>query len=122
VRPRGVEVIGIPGIHPFDLDREAARVKKIVRRYAINFELVWGDDEFTSDVEEYEKFGYSARPQVFVISRDGLVVKRVRGFDGESDPAVLRAAVEEALKKSLGRRGPTVGDPPMNKPLWFVKK
>jgi hypothetical protein len=91
---QGLEVVGMPGIYPFNSTREATRVKKLIAKYHINFKLVWVDYEFTNDVEEYERFGYSSSPQVFVISRDGYVVKRIRGFDA---PA-LRVAVEKALR------------------------
>ena len=92
--PQGVEIIGMPGIYPFKPAREAARIKNFIAKYRINFKLVWDDDEFTTDVVEYEKFGYSSSPQVFVISRDGYVVKRIRGFDASA----LRGAVEKAVR------------------------
>ena len=47
-----------------------------------------------------DEFGYTTFPQVFVISRDGRIVKRVRGFDPQKDPAVLREAIEQALGQS----------------------
>ena len=90
---QGLEVIGMPGIYPFKPTREAARVKRLVARYHINFDLVWDNDEFTHDAEEYEKFSYASSPQAFVISRRGYVVKRVRGYDATA----LRVAVESAL-------------------------
>lgn len=103
---KGVEVIGMPGIYPFNADREAKRVKSLTSKYGVNFPLVWDDDTFTHDVEEYEKFGYSSIPQVFVISRDGYVVKRIRGFDSQSAPGVLRGAVEGAIRSaSRGQAG-----------------
>ena len=43
--PQGLEVIGMPGIYPFKPAREAARVKKIIAKYRINFKLVWVDDD-----------------------------------------------------------------------------
>jgi peroxiredoxin len=91
---QGLEVIGMPGIYPFKPARDTSRVRKLVREYGINFKLVWDDDDFTYDIEEYDKFGYSSSPQVLVISRNGYVVKRIRGFD----PAVLHQAVEQAMK------------------------
>ena len=101
---QGVEVIGMPGIYPFNPTREAARVKGLIRKYDINFPLVWDDDTFTHDVEEYDKFGYSSIPQVFIISRDGYVMKRVRGFDPQRDPKVLREAVENAIRGTSNRQ------------------
>ena len=101
---KGVEVIGMPGIHPFNPSREAVRVKSLTRRYGVNFPLVWVDGTFTHDVEEYDKFGYSSTPQVFVISRDGYVVKRIRGFDPQSDPKALREALENAIRSTSSRR------------------
>lgn len=99
---KGVEVIGMPGIHPFNPTRETARVKRLTRKYGINFPLVWDDGSFTHDVEEYEKFGYSSIPQVFVISREGDIIKRVRGFDTRRDPKVLRETVENAIRGASG--------------------
>jgi peroxiredoxin len=89
-----LEVIGMPGIYPFKPTREAIRVRRLVAKYHINFDLVWDDGEFTHDAEESDKFGYSSSPQAFVISRSGYVVKRIRGYDGEA----LRTAVESALR------------------------
>ncbi len=102
--PRGVEVIGMPGVHPFDPAKEAARVKGITRLYGVNFPLVWDDNDFTHDVEEYDKFGYSSFPQVFVISADGHVFKRIRDFDDDELPKLLREAVEAALRRGDARK------------------
>lgn len=96
---QGLEVIGVPGIYPFNLKRDTARVKRIVSKYKINFPLIYGDEKFTHDLEEYEKFSYSSRPQAFVISRDGYVAKRVRGFDQrELREGVMKALQQQQLK------------------------
>jgi alkyl hydroperoxide reductase subunit AhpC len=90
--PKGVEVIGLTGIYPPNQAAYDRLVGKAVNKYKINFPIVWDDEKFSNDVGEYEKFGYASLPQVFVISRDARVVKRIRGFD----LSALRAAVEEA--------------------------
>lgn len=95
---RGVEVIGLTGIYPEDDKKFQRMVKRVVKKYKINFPVVWDDSEFSNDVVEYEKFGFNSEPQVFVISTDGYVVKRIRGFNPRTDPAVLRDAVLKALE------------------------
>jgi peroxiredoxin len=90
----GVEVIGLTGIYPPNQTEFNRLVRKAIKRYKINFPIVCDDERFTYDVEEYEKFGYASLPQVFVISRDSRVIKRIRGFD----VTALREAVEKAVR------------------------
>lgn len=89
----GVEVIGLTGIYPANEAKYRRLVRRVINKYKINFPIVWDDESFSNDVEEYERFGYASLPQVFVISHDGHVVKRIRGFDASA----LREAVEEAI-------------------------
>jgi peroxiredoxin len=87
-----VEVIGIVG------PSRSRRLKEYVRKYRINFPLVLSDDRFSYDVSSYDDFGYMSFPQIFVISSESRVIKRIRGFDPRKDPVLLRETVEEALK------------------------
>lgn len=91
---KGVEVIGLTGIYPPNQTEYNRLVRKAINKYKINFPIVWDDESFSNDVGEYEKFSYSSLPQVFVISHDGRVVKRIRGFDASA----LREAVEKAVR------------------------
>lgn len=95
---QGVEVIGYIGRYPSNQAGETRRLRDFARKYRINFPLVWSDDKFSNDVSSYAEFGYQAYPQIFVISRDGRVLKRVRGFNPQKDPALLRETIEQALK------------------------
>jgi glutathione peroxidase-family protein len=97
---QGVEVIGYIGTYPSNLARESRKLRGFVRKKRINFPLVWGDDKFSYDVSSYDEFGYMSFPQIFVISRDGRIVKRVRGFNPQKDPAVLHETIEQMLKQS----------------------
>ena len=95
---RPVEVIGLVGSSPANRVRESRRLRGYIRKYRINFPLVWSDSRFSSDVSSYDDFGYMSYPQIFVISRDSRVIKRIRGFDIQKDPVLLRETVEQALK------------------------
>jgi glutathione peroxidase-family protein len=98
---QGVEVIGLVGTYPSSNFRKASNLlKRFVADRRINFPVVWHDDKFSYDVSSYDEFGYMSFPQIFVISRDGYVLKRVRGFNPQKDPAVLRETIEQALKQS----------------------
>ena len=98
---RGVEVIGLVLTYPGSDSGKASRLlKRFVADRRINFPVVWHDSKFSNDVSSYDEFGFMTLPQVFVISRDGRVVKRVRGFDPQKDPALLRVTIEQALKRS----------------------
>ena len=90
---KGVEVIGLTGVYPPKQTKYSRLVRRVISKYKINFPMVWDDGSFTKDVEAYEQFGHSSLPQVFVISHDGYVVKRIRGFNA----AALRNAVEKAV-------------------------
>jgi glutathione peroxidase-family protein len=96
---QGVEVIGLVGTYPSNPAKESRKLRGFVRKYRINFPLVWSDDDFSYDVSSYDEFGYMSFPQIFVISRDGRVVKRLRGFNPEKDPALLRETIEQALRQ-----------------------
>jgi alkyl hydroperoxide reductase subunit AhpC len=91
---KGVEIIGLTGIYPPNELEFNRLVKKAINKYKINFPIVWDDDKFSNDIGEYDKFGYSSLPQVFVISRNRYVIKRIRGFD----KSALREAVTEAVR------------------------
>lgn len=97
---RGVEVIGHVGTNPANSARGSRQLRRFISRYRINFPLVWSDDRFSYDVSSYEEFGYMSFPQIFIISRDGHVVKRIRGFNPQTDPAQLREAVEQAIRRN----------------------
>jgi glutathione peroxidase-family protein len=43
---------------------------------------------------EWNRWGVASLPALFLVDRDGMVVRR---FGGEADPAIMRAAIEEAL-------------------------
>lgn len=98
---QGVEVIGLVGTYPGSNSKKASNLlKRFVADRRINFPVVWHGSNFSYDVSSYDEFGYMSFPQIFVISRDGRVVKRVRGFDPQKDPTVLRETIEQALKQS----------------------
>jgi thiol-disulfide isomerase/thioredoxin len=46
--------------------------------------------------EEWNRWGVRALPALFLVDREGMIVRR---FGGEADPAILRAAVDEALAR-----------------------
>ena len=98
---RGVKVIGLVLTYPGSNSRRASNLlKRFVADRRINFPVVWHDSKFSYDVSSYDEFGYMSFPQIFVISRDGRIVKRVRGFNPQKDPAVLSEAIEQEIKRS----------------------
>jgi glutathione peroxidase-family protein len=97
---QGVEVIGLVGTYPGSNSRKASNLlKRFIADRRINFPVVWHDSNFSYEVSSYDEFGYMSFPQIFVVSRDGRIVKRVRGFDLQKDPVVLSGAIEQALKQ-----------------------
>ena len=90
-----VEVIGLIGS---PTSRQSRKLRAYVRKYRINFPLVWSDSRFSYDVSSYDDFGYMSFPQIFVISRDSRVIKRIRGFNSQKDPVLMRETIDQALK------------------------
>src|SRR5262249_43520355 len=87
---RGVEVIGLTREDPA---KDAEKVRQFVGEFNINYPIGWANGEFASGLMK----GRNSIPQTYVIGRDGHVRKYFVGFNAETSPPQLRAAVEEAV-------------------------
>ena len=86
---QGVEVIGLTTENPAT-DTEA--VREFARQFKINYPIGWANGEFASGLMN----GRGTIPQTYVIGRDGKVRKHLVGFNAQTSPTQLRAAIEEA--------------------------
>lgn len=89
-RSQGVEVIGLTTEDP-DSDRE--KVEAFVREFKIGYPIGFARGEFARFLLQ----GQDIIPQTYVIGRDGYLVRRFIGFNAQTSPPQLRAAVEEAV-------------------------
>lgn len=81
--PAGLTVIG-PSI-----DEDPAKIRK----------AVGGSSAYPVGLvgaAEWNRWGVRALPALFLIDREGMIVRR---FGGEADPAIMRNAIEEALAR-----------------------
>jgi peroxiredoxin len=87
---RGVEVIGLSTENP---DASAEKVRKFIQDFQIDYRIGWAPVEVGAPLMQ----GHQAIPQVFVISRDGRILKRFIGFSPANSAAELKQALEDAL-------------------------
>ena len=88
---RGVEVIGLSTEKP---DASAERVRKFIQDFQIDYRIGWAPVEVGVPLMQE----HQAIPQIFVISRDGFILKRFVGFSPANTSAQLKQALEDALK------------------------
>ena len=79
--PRGLTILGA------SIDEDAAKVRKALGRAP-------GYPVGLIGAAEWNRWGVASLPALFLVDRDGMVVRR---FGGEADSLVMRAAIEEAL-------------------------
>jgi hypothetical protein len=60
--------------------------------YGINYKIGWAPYEFASALARRDVI-----PQTYVITRDGHLLARFEGFNPQSTPPKLRAAIDQAL-------------------------
>ncbi|MGH9846319.1 MAG: TlpA disulfide reductase family protein, partial [Blastocatellia bacterium] len=87
---RGVEVIGLTTEDPVN---DAGKVREFVREFKINYPIGFANGEFALHLMQ----GRDVIPQTYVIGRDGRLHKHFVGFNAQTSPPQLRAAVEEAV-------------------------
>ena len=87
---RGLEVIGLTTEEPA---KDSEKVREFARQFKINYPIGWANGEFASGLMK----GRGAIPQTYVIGGDGQVRKHFVGFNAQTSPSQLRAAVEEAV-------------------------
>jgi peroxiredoxin len=91
-RSQGVEVIGLSTENP---EASGDAVREFVHNYNVDYRVGWSGPDVAITLMQ----GRDAIPQSFVISRTGRVVKRFVGFNLNSTPPQIRAALQEALNE-----------------------
>jgi thiol-disulfide isomerase/thioredoxin len=89
-RSRGLEMIGLSVEDP---DASAEKVRKFIQDFQIDYRIGWVPGEVAATLMQ----GHEAIPQIFVISRDGRILKRFLGFS-PAYASQLKQALEDALK------------------------
>ena len=87
---RGVEIIGLSTENP---DASAEKVRKFIQDFQIDYRVGWAPIEVGVPLMQERQ----AIPQIFVISRDGRILKRFIGFSA-SYSSQLKQTLEDALK------------------------
>jgi thiol-disulfide isomerase/thioredoxin len=87
---RGVEIIGLSTENP---DASAEKVRKFIQDFQIDYRIGWAPVEVGAPLMQ----GHNAIPQIFVISRDGRILKRFLGYSA-SYSSQLKQVLEDALK------------------------
>jgi thiol-disulfide isomerase/thioredoxin len=87
---RGVEVIGLTTEDPA---RDAEKVREFIKEFKIDYPVGFANGEFALHLMQ----GRDVIPQAYVIGRGGRVHKHFIGFNAQTSPPQLRAAVEEAV-------------------------
>ena len=103
LKPKGLEVVGVTTYYGYyksenvqkrdmDKDAEFARMADFMKEQNINWPVVYGDRS------NFEKYGVTGIPTVFLIDRKGVVQAIHVGYSPETFKA-FRAKVEELLSK-----------------------
>jgi peroxiredoxin len=87
---RGVEIIGLSTENP---DASAEKVRKFIQDFQIDYRIGWAPVEVGAPLMQ----GHESIPQIFVISRDGWILKHFVGFSAANTSAQLKQALEDAL-------------------------
>ena len=88
---RGVEMIGLSTENPA---ASAEKVRKFIQDFQIDYRIGWAPVEVGAPLMQ----GSDAIPQIFVITRDGRILKHFIGFSAANTSAQLKQALEDALK------------------------
>ena len=88
---RGVEMIGLSTEDP---EASAEKVRKFIQDFQIDYRIGWAPVEVGAPLMQ----GSDAIPQIFVITRDGRILKHFIGFSAANTSAQLKQALEDALK------------------------
>ena len=87
---RGVEMIGLSTENPA---ASAEKVRKFIQDFQIDYRIGWAPGEVAVPLMQ----GHEAIPQIFVISRDGRILKRFIGYSA-AYASQLKQVLEDALK------------------------
>ena len=70
-----------------------------MRVHKVNFRVGWAPKELALTLSQSQQ----SLPQIFVIGRDGRILKRFIGFNEQTEP-ILKRVIEEALKDQISNR------------------
>src|SRR6266480_2219590 len=73
---RGVEIVGLSTENP---EASAEKIRKFIQDFQIDYRIGWAPVEVAAPLMQ----GHEAIPQIFVISRDGRILKRFVGFSAD---------------------------------------
>lgn len=91
-RSQGLEIVGLSTEDPEFSDE---KVRNFVHDFEMSYRVGWATNEVALGLMQ----GRDSIPQSYVISRDGQVLKRFVGFNPNTTPVQIRAAIEEALSQ-----------------------
>ena len=90
-RSEGVKVVELTTEDPVV---SAKNVRVWMRNYKVNYRVGWAPEElFTALALEN-----TAMPQVFIVDRNGNILKRFIGFSRAQTPSVIRQSIEHVLE------------------------
>jgi len=89
-KARGVEVIGLTTEDPA---KDTEKVRNFVKEFKVNYPVGFANGEFALHLMQ----GRDVVPQTYVIGRNGRLHKHFIGFNAQTSPPQLRAAVAEAV-------------------------
>lgn len=92
-RAQGVRMIELSTEDP---NSSVADVRHWMRTYKVNYRVGWAPKELASTLTQSQQ----SLPQIFVIGRDGRILKRFIGFNEQTEP-ILKRVIAEALKEQL---------------------
>jgi thiol-disulfide isomerase/thioredoxin len=90
--PKGVEVIGLD-IDPDNDSETPEAVKAFAKEFKINYKVAFAEAELAKSLMRGGNI-----PQSLVVGRDGQVVVQFTGFNAQSTPKRMRAAIDQALQ------------------------
>jgi thiol-disulfide isomerase/thioredoxin len=90
--PKGVEVIGLD-IDPDNPDETPEAVKAFAKEFKINYKVAFAEAELARSLMRGGNI-----PQSLVVGRDGKVIVQFTGFNAQSTPKRMRAAIDQALQ------------------------
>ena len=92
-KDRGVELVGLTTQQN---DPSIDKIKDFLTANKVGYRTIYDDGTLAGSLTQLTR-ARSVIPQSFVVSRDGHILTHFEGFDPDTTPAKLRAAVEQAI-------------------------
>jgi thiol-disulfide isomerase/thioredoxin len=92
-RASGVRMIELSTESPSD---SAQDIRHWMLVHKVNYRVGWAPPDLVSSIMQAQH----SLPQMFVISRDGRILKRFIGFSKDKTEPILRKVIEEAIKEA----------------------